>query len=54
MKVRGRGCRGRACRAVVRVARRVGGRGEPVRGGGWLVGLVWFGVGIEFEFGGGR
>lgn len=38
MKARGRGWRGRACRAVVKVARRTGGRGEPrVRDG-----LVFF------------
>lgn len=29
MKARGRGWRGRACSAVVKVARRTGGRGEP-------------------------
>lgn len=40
VKARGRGWRGRAWRAVVKVARRTGGRGEP---GEW-VSLVTEGV----------
>lgn len=31
VKTKGSGCSGRACKAVMRVARRVGGRGDSVK-----------------------